>query len=129
MIRLMPMDEYEYRNLWESIGRSRRKIIISAVERGERLADPVDAEMAVHMAARRQRSNWTLLALPVVSAVLILSIGLARDVTVAGSVLSSVLGGVTSGVFAIPAWRKWKTVLHRTIEVNRDVGKDIHQEE
>jgi hypothetical protein len=121
---LLIMNEPDAQRMWKELGRSRRRQILSSIERGEQLSDRVDAELAVYLASRRRRSIWVLLVAPVVLSILVLTTRLATGGTLIAAVVSAVLGGLFLGMFSIPAWRKWSTVLARTEEVNREVAGD-----
>lgn len=114
------MNSDKCRRLWRDLDRSRRKAILSALQRGDRLADSMDAQLAVYLARQRQRTNWVFLAGPLVLALLILVVRLIAGVTFLGSALSALLGGSFLAVFAVPAWRKWDRVLSQTISLNVD---------
>lgn len=116
------MDESEYRRLWREFDRERRKEILASLRRGTPLSDPLDAQVAEYLAVQRKKSQWTLLASPVMLALIVLAIRIATGSSGADALIPSMLGGLMLAAFAIPAWRKWKVVLLRTQQVNRDIA-------
>lgn len=122
------MTESEFWSTWKALDRPQRMLISTALARGEGLSDPFHAEFAIHLAARRRRSNRVLLAAPAISMFLNLVVGLLLG---AGSraVLPSIAIALLLGFFTITAWRKWNVVLSQSERLNRAVVQKAHGEQ
>lgn len=121
------MNESEFWSTWKSLDRRQQVLISSALARGEGLSDPFQADIAIHLAAQRQRSNRILLAAPAISLLLNLVVGLLLG---AGwrAVGPSIAIAALLGFFMIRAWRKWNVVLHQSERLNRAVIHEARRE-
>lgn len=107
---------------FRNVERPRRQRIVEAVQRGEALADPADARLAVALAEswlRQHRYGFALIPVTVLVYGVVLSLGGNRT---AGVVLgSSVLLGVFLFGVMFPIHRIKGRKLQRAVAANRDV--------